>query len=185
MAIEHLTPTPQDLYTPSRRRVEWGPVLRHIILAVFAVVILFPILWVLLLSVQSIPNANQNDIWPRTFEFGHYGFSLQKISTLPTNFANSVLVTVSTVIITSVCAILAGYAMVFLRAPGIRLVFALLVASMFFPTRLTAIIAIFEIQKELGLLNVPAGLIFPYVPLSLALSVFVMRGMFQTVSQEV
>ena len=32
---------------------------------------------------------------------------------------------------------------------------------MFFPTRVTAVIAIFEIQKDLGLLNVPAGLIFP------------------------
>ena len=134
---------------------------------------------------KSIPDANQNDIWPRPFDFGHYGFSLQKLGTLPATFANSVLVTVSTVIITTVCAIMASYAMVFLQAPGIRLVFALLVASMFFPTRLTAIIAIFEIQKELGLCNVPAGLIIPYVTLSLALSVFVMRGMFHTVSHEI
>ena len=35
------------------------------------------------------------------------------------------------------------------------LVFALLVASMFFPTRVTAVIAIFETQKDLGLLNIP------------------------------
>ncbi|MGH2354717.1 MAG: hypothetical protein ACRDJN_24165 [Chloroflexota bacterium] len=40
-------------------------------------------------------------------------------------------------------------------------------------------------QKELGLRNVPAGLIFPYVTLLLALSVFVMRGMFHTISREV
>jgi ABC-type glycerol-3-phosphate transport system permease component len=67
----------------------------------------------------------------------------------------------------------------------VALVLGLLVASMFFPTRVTAVIAIFEIQKDLGLLNVPAGLIFPYVTLSLALSVFVMRGMFQTVPHEI
>ncbi len=119
---------PASAPSAHRRRIAWGPVLRHVILAVFAVVILFPILWMLLLSVKSVPDANQNDIWPRTFEFGHYGYALSKIDTLPTNFANSVLVTFSTVVITTVCAILAGYAMVFLQVPGIGLVFALLVA---------------------------------------------------------
>ena len=56
---------------------------------------------------------------------------------------------------------------------------------MFFPTRVTAVIAIFEIQNDLGLINVPLDLILPYVTLSLAFSVFIMRGMFQTVPQEI
>jgi ABC-type glycerol-3-phosphate transport system permease component len=141
--------------------------------------------WVILLSVKSLPDAYQNEIWPKTFDWSHYVYSLQKIPTLPQNYMNSIVVTLGTVVITTICAVMAGYAMVFLEVPGIRLVFALLVASMFFPTRVTAVIAIFETQKDLGLLNVPAGLIFPYVTLSLALSVFVMRGMFQTVPQEI
>jgi ABC-type glycerol-3-phosphate transport system permease component len=163
----------------------WGALARHLVLAVFAAVTLFPVLWVLLLSIKSLPEANQNEIWPRTFDFSHYGYALQSFTTLPQNYANSVLITLSTVVITTVCAVLAGYAMVFLRAPGVALVFAVLVASMFFPTRVTAVIAIFEMQKDLGLLNVPIGLVFPYVTLSLALCVFIMRGMFQTVSHEI
>jgi ABC-type glycerol-3-phosphate transport system permease component len=165
--------------------IKWGTVLRHVILALFALVIALPLIWVLLLSVKSLPDAYQNEIWPNTFDFSHYGYSLGRIPTLPQNYANSIIVTFGTVVITTVCAIMAGYAIVFLRVPGITLVLALLVASMFFPTRVTAVIAIFEIQKDLGLLNVPAGLIFPYVTLSLALSVFVMRGMFQTVPHEI
>jgi ABC-type glycerol-3-phosphate transport system permease component len=168
-----------------RERIPWGTILRHVVLALFAMVILLPIIWVLLLSVKSLPDAYQNDIWPKTFDFSHYGYSLQKIPTLPQNYANSIIVTLGTVVITTVCAVLAGYAMVFLNVPGITIVFAVLVASMFFPTRVTAVIAIFEIQKDLGLLNVPVGLIFPYVTLSLELSVFVMRGMFQTVPREI
>jgi ABC-type glycerol-3-phosphate transport system permease component len=172
---------------PARRfpKIKWGSVLRHLILAIFALIILLPIIWVLLLSVKSLPDAYQNEIWPKTFDWSHYVYSLQKIPTLPQNYTNSIVVTLGTVVITTICAVMAGYAMVFLKVPGIPLVFALLVASMFFPTRVTAVIAIFETQKDLGLLNVPAGLIFPYVTLSLALSVFVMRGMFQTVSHEI
>jgi ABC-type glycerol-3-phosphate transport system permease component len=170
---------------PRRTKIKWGPVLRHVVLGIFALIIILPIVWVLLLSVKSLPDAYQNDIWPKTFDWSHYMYSLQKIPTLPQNYTNSIVVTLGTVVITTICAIMAGYAMVFLKVPGIPLVFALLVASMFFPTRVTAVIAIFETQKDLGLLNVPAGLIFPYVTLSLALSVFVMRGMFQTVSHEI
>jgi ABC-type glycerol-3-phosphate transport system permease component len=168
-----------------KRAISWGTVARHIVLAFFALVTLFPIAWVLLLSFKSLPEANQNEIWPTVWDFSNYAYPLQKISTLTQNYWNSVYVTGSTVIITTVCAVLAGYALVFLRPPGVAVVVGLLVASMFFPTRITAIIAIFETQKDLGLLNVPAGLIFPYVTLSLALSVFIMRGMFQTAPREV
>jgi ABC-type glycerol-3-phosphate transport system permease component len=168
-----------------RRFPRWSTIARHVVLAIFAIIILFPIAWVLLLSVKSLPDAYQNEIWPKVFDFGHYSYSLQKIETLPQNFLNSVLVTTGTVVITTICAILAGYALVHLRTPGRAIVLALLVASMFFPTRVTAIIAIWEIQRRLGLINVTWGLIFPYVTLGLALSVFIMRGMFETVPKEI
>src|SRR5215216_7617538 len=165
--------------------IRWGTFLGHLVLALLALAVALALRWVLLLSVKSLPDAYQNEIWPKTFDFSHYGYSLNRIPTLPQNYANSIIVTLGTVVITTVCAVLAGYAIVFLRVPGLGLVLALLVASMFFPTRVTAVIAIFEIQKDLGLLNSAPGLILPYVTLTLALSVFVMRGMFQTVPPEV
>src|SRR5215213_2375966 len=179
-AFSTATPT-----STRRSRIKWGPVLRHVVLAIFVLVILLPLIWVLLLSLKSLPDAYQNEIWPKTFDFSHYGYALQKVEMLPQNYLNSIMVTTGTVVIATICAILAGYAIVFLRVPGVTVVFAFLVASMFFPTRVTAVIAIFETQKDLGLLNSAAGLILPYVTLSLALSVFVMRGMFQTVPSEI
>lgn len=172
-------------FIANRRKIHWGPIARHLVLAIFALIILLPIIWVILMSVKSLPDAYQNEIWPKVFDFTHYGYSLSKIPTLPVNYMNSIMVTLGTVVVTTVCAVLAGYALVFLRVPGVGIVFALLVASMFFPTRVTAVIAIFEIQKDLGLLNVPLGLVFPYVTLSLALSVFIMKGMFETVPKEI
>ncbi|MCC6314791.1 MAG: carbohydrate ABC transporter permease [Thermomicrobiales bacterium] len=172
------------VWTP-RRFPRWQTVARHVVLALFAIVILFPIVWVLIMSVKTLPDAYQNEIWPaHGFDFAHYGQALQQIDTLPRNFLNSVVVTLSTVVITTVCAVLAGYALVHLSMPGKALVLAVLVASMFFPTRVTAIIAIWEVQRSLGLINRTWGLVFPYVTLSLAISVFIMRGMFETVPKE-
>jgi multiple sugar transport system permease protein len=183
-ASEFSATMPSVIVTPRRSRIKWGTIGRHLVLAIFALIILLPLFWVILLSVKSLPDAYQNDIWPKTFDWTHYGFSLTKIPTLPQNYLNSVVVTLGTVAAATVLAVLAGYVMVFFNLRGMPIVFAALVASMFFPTRVTAVIAIFETQKDLGLLNKPAGLIFPYVALSLAISIFVMRGMFQTVPRE-
>jgi len=160
-------------------------VARHAVLIFVMLTILFPVVWVLLLSIKSLPDAYTNTIWPKRFNFSHYGYSLRHIDTLPRNLLNSVMVTTGTVVLTTISAVLAGYALVHLRTPGRAIVLALFVASMFFPTRVTAIIAIWEIQDKLNLINKTWGLIFPYVTLNLALSVFIMRGIFETVPKEI
>lgn len=147
-------------------------------------VILVPLAWVLLLSIKSIPDAYSGTLWPETFDFTHYSFVLQKIDTLPRNLFNSVYVTAATVVITTVCAVLAGYALVHLHVPGQKYVVFLLVASLYFPVRVVSLISIFEIQRTLGLINTTSGLILPYVTLNLAISVLIMRSIFEQVPHE-
>ena len=173
-----------NVSTARYRRIPPGTILRHIVLLLFMLVILLPLAWVLLLSIKSIPDAYRPGFWPQQFDFSHYGFALTNIPTLPRNMLNSVLVTTGTVIITTACAVLGGYALVHLSLAGRAIVLALLVASMFFPTRVTSLIAIFETQRALGLINTVGGLILPYVTLNLALSVFIMRGIFEQISHE-
>jgi ABC-type glycerol-3-phosphate transport system permease component len=147
-------------------------------------VILLPLAWVLLLSIKSIPDAYQPGFWPEHFDFSHYDYALTNIPTLARNMLNSVAVTLGTVVLTTICAVMGGYALVHLTLPGRALVLGLLVASMFFPTRVTSLIAIFETQRALGLINTTLGLVLPYVALNLALSVFIMRGIFEQISHE-
>jgi ABC-type glycerol-3-phosphate transport system permease component len=73
---------------------------------------------------------------------------------------------------------------VHLRTPGRAIVFTVLVATLFFPTRLVSLIGIFQIQSSLGLINTLPGLILPYITLNLALSVLIMRGIFEQISAE-
>jgi ABC-type glycerol-3-phosphate transport system permease component len=167
------------------RKSRWPGIVKHVILIGTCVVILFPIAWVFLLSIKSLPDAYTNRIWPHHFDFSHYGAALSGIDTLPQNFLNSILVTVSTMLITTTIAVLAGYALVHLHTPGRALVLALFVGSLFFPTRVTGLISIYEIQDRLGLINSTWGLILPYQTLALAVSVFIMRGVFQTIPKEI
>lgn len=160
-------------------------VLLHGTLIFFCLLVLLPIAWVFLLSVKSLPDAYSGTFWPQQFDFSHYGSVFRGIPTLVQNMVNSIVVTTATVILTSTCAVLAGYALVHLRVPGRALVISLMVGSLFFPTRLISLIAIFDIQSELGLINRLIGLILPYVTLNLATSVLIMRGMYEQISSEI
>lgn len=159
-------------------------VIRHTVIIFFCTIILLPLLWVLLLSIKSLPDSMRGNLWPRNFDFSHYPYVLEKIDTLPINLFNSIYVTGFTVLITCVCAVLAGYALVHLKFGGKAWVVGMLIASLYFPTRVVSIITIYGIQSELGLINVTSGLILPYVTLSLAVSILIMRSVFQLVPVE-
>jgi ABC-type glycerol-3-phosphate transport system permease component len=171
--------------SPRKRRIRWSTVLMHAIIIFFCLIVLVPIFWVVLLSVKSLRDAYTGTLWPEKFDFTHYAYVFQHMPEALHNFANSIIVTLSTVAITVAIAILAGYALVHLKTPGRALVLTVLVATLFFPTRLVSLIGIFQIQNSLGLINTLPGLILPYVTLSLALSILVMRGVFEQISTEI
>jgi ABC-type glycerol-3-phosphate transport system permease component len=150
--------------------------------------VLLPLSWVLLLSLKSAPDSVHRYIWPKHFGaplWNSYNYAWRHVPTLRRIFTNSVEVTLGTIACATVASVLAGYALVHLRTPAKRVATALLVASLFFPTRVTALIGIFQVQSRLHLINVTWGLILPYTALSVAVSTFIMRGVFETVPREV
>jgi len=161
-----------------------GAVVRHGIIIFFMVIILLPLAWVLMMSVKSLPDSMRGDFWPQHFDFTHYSYVFERIVTLPINLWNSIYVTASTVLITTACAVLAGYSLVHLRPRGAGVVVAVLLMSLYFPVRVVSLISIYETQHWLGLINNTSGLILPYVTLQLAISVLIMRSMFQLVPHE-
>ena len=70
------------------------------------------------------------------------------------------------------------------RPLGSGLVVTALLVSLYFPVRVVSIISIYETQHWLGLINNTSGLILPYVTLQLAISILIMRSMFQLVPHE-
>src|SRR4029453_6396773 len=161
-----------------------GAIVRHAVINFFMLIILLPLAWVLMMSVKSLPDAMRGDFWPRRFDFTHYSYVFERIATLPVNLFNSIYVTAGTVLFTTICAVLAGYALVHLRPRGSALVVVALLVSLYFPVRVVSIISIYETQNWLDLINSTSGLILPYVTLQLAISVLIMRSMFQLVPHE-
>jgi ABC-type glycerol-3-phosphate transport system permease component len=159
-------------------------ILLHGTIIFFCLLILVPIAWVLLLSIKSLRDGYTGTLWPEQFDFTHYAYVFQRMPQAVHNFANSIIVTISTVIITCTVSILAAYALVFLRTPGRLVVFSICLATLFFPTRIVSLIGIFQVQNSLHLINTLPGMILPYVTLNLVLSILIMRGVFEQISVE-
>lgn len=171
-----------------KRGIRWGVIARHAILIGFCAIVLLPLFWIVLMSLKSIPDGVHRYIWPHNFIkplYTHYQWVWEKRPDVRSNFLNSVIVTSGTVILSTITAVLAGYALVHLRTPGQKIIVLALVASTFFPTRVTALIGIYNVQSFLGLINQTWGLMLPYTALSTAISVFIMRGVFESVPKEI
>jgi ABC-type glycerol-3-phosphate transport system permease component len=170
--------------TPSWFQRNRSTIVRHAVINFFMVIIILPLIWILLMSVKSRSDAMKGNFWPTKFDFTRYRYVFENIDTLPMNLWNSIYVTTGTVLFTTTCAVLAGYALVNLRPRGGGFIVAALLVSLYLPIRVVSIISIYEIQSFLGLINVTSGLILPYVTLNLAISILIMRSMFQLVPHQ-
>ncbi len=173
------------------RSIPWRGIGKHAVLLSLSLWVLLPLAWVVLSSLKSRPDLTHRYIWPKNFAdplWARYQWIWQDFSLdnpFYRAFWNSVIVTSLTVVFTVVAATLAAYALTFLRTPGARIVIVMLVASLFFPTQVTSILGIFAIQDDLGLINQTWSLMLPYTAFSLAISIFVMRGVMQLVPREI
>ncbi|MEK3724649.1 carbohydrate ABC transporter permease [Paenibacillus sp. FSL H8-0034] len=133
--------------------------LLHLVLVVCGIVWVYPFVWMILSSLKTnteyinagfrlLPEVPQWENYARAWNVGHFS----------TYFANSVIITCSTVVIVIVLCALTGYALGRVNFPGRKLFVLAITATMFIPKGYT-IIPIFQIIKSLGLLNTLPGII--------------------------
>ena len=124
---------------------------------------LFPLFW--LVKVSVTPNdllySEGIRLWPSRTTFDHFDFVLTH-SDFPRFFRNSLIVSTSTAVISTVLAALAGYALSRFVFRGKLWVAGLLLVTQMFP--LVMLVApIFKMLSPLGLTNSLTGLVIVYV----------------------
>jgi ABC-type glycerol-3-phosphate transport system permease component len=158
----------------------------HAFLAFVALVILVPLLWISFSSIKSLPETYRTPptFFPLEPTLEHYVFVLNSLQALPTYYANSLIVTGCSVLASVVICSLAGYAFARLDFPGRDPLFWGLIVSLFLPTSITSLFAIYELTDRLGLLDTRLGLILPYTAGALVTGTFIMRSVFLSIPSE-
>lgn len=169
---------------PARRRLRmrhpWPFVAGLALLCASAVL---PLLFMVATAFRSQADWAQSKIGlPTTFSFGAFARAWTDAS-ISTYFRNSVIVTFSTVLLTAVCATLAGYGFSKLRW-RLRGATYLFVLSWIAIPPLLLMVPIYVEMVQLGLLDTYGSVILLYTALNLPFNVYLMTAYFRSVPDE-
>jgi multiple sugar transport system permease protein len=166
-----------------RRRASYY--LLNILLIVSVVIVYVPIFWMVSTSLKTSAEVFQ---WPPTLIPRHPVLHAYRELFVPENryflyFRNSLIVSVSTTVITLVAATFAGYGLSRFRFRGRSSILVFFLVTQMFPFSLV-LLSLFLFFSKLHLLNTYFGLIFAYVGISLAFSIWMLKSYFDTIPYE-
>ncbi|MFI7032591.1 carbohydrate ABC transporter permease [Microbispora rosea] len=160
-----------------RKRRDPGRVLRlYVPLGMYLVFTLVPFYWMLVFALR--PAGSTDPVpWPITFE--HFETVWNDIG-YAVFFKNSVIVGVWSLLVTTVIAVMGGYALSRYRFRGRGLFMVVLLCTQFIPGAMM-LIPLFSIFKSLSLINSLAGLVVADTVFNLPLSIILMSGFISAV----
>ncbi|MFI5408629.1 carbohydrate ABC transporter permease [Kaistia sp. UC242_56] len=139
------------------------------------VVILLPFFWMVSVSLKpaSEPFAIPARLWPQNPTLENYVTAFRP--EFRTYFFNSVVVSLSTVVITVTLALFAAYSFTRTQMRAISVLMLLVIVAQMFPAS-AIIIPIYKMMKAANLLNTYASLILAYVTVTLPVAIWMLRG---------
>ncbi len=157
----------------------------YLIAIAAAIVFLFPPLWMLQTSLRPTKEIYQYPptILPSKLTLENYIYVLTEMEGFR-YFLNSVIVTVSTVLLVVVSSAMGGYAFGAREFRGKNLLYLGIVFVLTIPY-IMYLIPIYMMEDRLGIRNSWLGLILPYVALNLPWGLLIMRGAFSTIPLEI
>jgi raffinose/stachyose/melibiose transport system permease protein len=155
----------------------------HTLLAVMAFIALFPIVWMLLGSIQTVQELYRGlTIWPAVPQFQNYYIAWTK-GGFSVYLPNSLFYSMVSVLAILLAASMAGYALARIEFPGRAAVLFAIMAIIIVPIPAT-FIAIYKLLVDVGLANTRTGYILVLVAGGLPISIFILRGFFMRQPKE-
>ncbi|GII78408.1 sugar ABC transporter permease [Sphaerisporangium rufum] len=159
--------------------------LSHVALVVWAILVIGPILWTFLASFKTnaeivgdaplaLPQAYDWGAWGRAWDKAHIGRYM----------LNTALVVGASTFLTMLFGSMAAYVLARYRFFGNRAVYYLFVSGLAFPVFL-ALVPLFFVVRNLGLIDTHLGVILVYVAYSLPFTVFFLSAFFRTLPTSV
>ena len=151
--------------------------------ALFTLSVVLPLLWMTLTSFKSCSEIFASP-WglPTSPHFENFA-NAWKSAGIAHYFANSLIVTVATLIILLPIGAMAAYIFARYPFPGSKFLFGTFLGGMMFPQFLV-IVPLFALMSNTHLIDTKMGLTIVYVAYSLPFTVFVLTGFFQTLPKD-
>ena len=140
---------------------------------------LFPVLWILSLSLKPTSTVKDGKLIPTAVTFDNYTaiFSGDIFSSA---LINSIGIGLITTVIAVVVGGMAAYAVARLSFPGKRLLVGVALLIAMFP-QISLVTPIFNLWRSIGLFDTWPGLIIPYITFALPLAIYTLSAFFREI----
>ena len=156
----------------------------HVLLAVWSVIVIVPFLWVVLSSFKTTKEILASPFsLPAHWSFDNYAHAWTDAG-IRQFFLNTVIVVGAALVLVMLLGAMCAYVLARFTFPGARFIYYLMLAGLTFPIFL-AIVPLFFILKNIGLINTLPGLIMVYVAFALPFTVFFLYAFFRTLPDDV
>lgn len=158
--------------------------LRYILAYGLVVLALFPIFWIVSSSLRpaSMMFSTDPSLFPEQFTLEHYEAVID--GPMLGYFWNSVVVTLTTMVLSVILAVLAGYGWAKFEFRGSKFTSTFVILSRIFPI-VVILVPLFQILRSLGLLNTHPGLVLAYFVYTLPLTSWMLKGFFENIPDNV
>ncbi|MEV7964564.1 carbohydrate ABC transporter permease [Sphaerisporangium sp. NPDC088356] len=176
-------------HTASRRRQKNSAgvfgALSHVALIVWTILVVGPILWTFLASFKTNPEivGDAPLALPESFSWASWGRAWEKAH-IGRYMLNTVFVVGVSTLFTMLFGSMAAYVLARYRFFGNRAIYYLFVSGLSFPVFL-ALVPLFFVVRNLGLIDTHLGVILVYIAYSLPFTVFFLTAFFKTLPNSV
>jgi raffinose/stachyose/melibiose transport system permease protein len=163
-------------------RIRLAPI--YTFLWIWTILQLFPIIYMIITSFKSDQDIMVKP-WsiPTDWQFENYSgawYGVGENNTLGDYFWNSIQVTAGSLILISLVAMLAGYALARFDFPGSKIIYALNLGMIAVPVH-ALLVPVYLYFTDLGLINTHIGLILVYTAFHISFSTIIMRSYFESI----
>lgn len=156
----------------------------HAMLTLWSLLVLVPLGWTLLSSFKTTTEIFASPLaLPAEWKFENY-INAWNTAGIGRYFFNTVIVVGFALVIVMVLGAMCAYVLARYVFPGSRAIYYLMLAGLTFPIFL-AIVPLFFILQNMGLLNTLPGLIIVYVAFALPFTVFFLFSFFKALPNEI
>ncbi len=137
--------------------------LQYLLLTLGAVIMVFPFFWMFTTSFKTNPEAVAFPpiLFPKNWLLSNFVAAFDE-APFADYFVNSIIITVSSVVVTGITTILGAFAFSRLKFPGRTLLFSLLLSLMMVPFEMLVITNYTTVAK-LGMMDTKISMIFPFM----------------------
>ncbi|WP_156760546.1 carbohydrate ABC transporter permease [Microbacterium karelineae] len=156
----------------------------HAVLIVWSIVVILPLVWTVMSSFKTTAEIFSSPFQlPARWSLDNY-VSAWAEDDFGRMFLNTVVVVGCALVLVMILGSMCAYVLARFSLPGSRAIYYLMLAGLTFPAFL-AIVPLFFILQNMGLLNTLPGLILTYVAFALPFTVFFLFSFFKNLPDEI